>query len=277
MQTRRARREGRAVFPAPVQLPHARTIDAGGIAVRVVPPAGERAGVYLHVHGGGWTLGAADLYDVGLSALADATGLVVASVDYRLAPEHPYPAAPDDCERVALWLLERGAEELDAPARFTIGGESAGAHLSVVTLLRLRDRHCVTGAFAAANLVFGVFDLTHTPSSRLWGDRDLILSTPLMRWFVDNFVPELDAEARRDPDVSPLYAPLHDLPPALFSVGTQDPLLDDTLFMHARWRAAGNDAQLRVYEEAAHGFNAFPLAVSREANAAQQAFLRDSL
>jgi acetyl esterase len=257
-----------------VFLPHARTIDADGVPVRVVPPLEREAeGVYVHVHGGGWTLGQADIYDVGLAATAEATGLVVASIDYRLAPEHPYPAAPDDCERAVLCLLENAAA-LPAPARFAIGGESAGAHLAVVTLLRLRDRHGSTGAFARANLVFGVFDLTHTPSSRQWGDENLVLSTPLMRWFVDNFLPGMDDDARREPDVSPLYARLHDLPPALFTVGTRDLLLDDSLFMHARWRAAGNDARLLVYEEAAHGFTSFPLAVAREANDAMHAFLR---
>ena len=75
--------------------------------------------------------------------LARETQLVVASVDYRLAPEHPYPAAPDDCEDAALWLLDGGAQELGAPAVLAIGGESAGGHLSALTLLRLRDLHGV--------------------------------------------------------------------------------------------------------------------------------------
>ncbi len=269
-RTRAARRAGRGIFPPPVYLPYARTLDADGVPVRAIAPqAAEATGVYLHLHGGGWTLGAADLQDRALAALADATGLVAVSVEYRLAPEHPYPAAPDDCERAALWLLDRGARELGAPARFAIGGESSGAHLAVLTLLRLRNR-C---AFAAANLVYGVYDVTHTPSSRLWGDRRLVLSTPLMRWFGDNFLPGMPDEARRAPGVSPLYADLRDLPPALFTVGSRDPLLDDSLFMHARWRAAGNEAELRVYEDAAHAFNAFPLAVAREADEAQHRFL----
>ncbi len=111
-------------------------------------------------------------------ALAESTGLCAVSVDYRLSPEYPYPAAPDDCEDAALWLLERGFAELDVPEVATIGGESAGAHLSATTLLRLRDRHGVTDAFRAANLVYGVYDLSMTPSSRNWGDSFLVLSTP---------------------------------------------------------------------------------------------------
>jgi len=277
--TRRARREGRGIFPPPEFVPHARDVSiparSGDLRVRLIPPRqGATAGVYLHFHGGGWTLGAADLHDRELAELADATGLCVASVDYRLAPEHPYPAGPDDCEDAALWLLDRGAAEAGAPARFTVGGESAGAHLAAVTLLRLRDRHGVTGAFAAANLTFGCFDLSMTPSQRLWGERNLVLSDPVLRWFGNNFLPVDDMEARRDPDVSPLFARLHGMPPAIFTVGTLDALLDDSLFMEARWRQAGALTELRVWPEAVHGFTAYPLAVSRAAHAAITDFLR---
>ena len=275
--TRRTRYEGKGVFPAPVFVDEARWIDipsrGGGLRVRVIPPDGEATGVYLHIHGGGWTIGAADLQDVLLAQLARAAGLVVASVEYRLAPEHPYPAAPDDCEDAALWLLERGATELHAPAAFTIGGESAGAHLSALTLLRLRDKHGAPHAFRAANLAYGAFDLSGTPSRRLRADT-LVLTDAGMTWFTDNFLPDRSAEQRRDPDISPLYADLRGLPPALFTVGTADPLLDDSLFMAARWEAAGNETDLRVYADGVHGFNAFPIGIALAANAAQAEFLR---
>jgi acetyl esterase/lipase len=228
--------------------------------------------VYLHLHGGGWTLGDADMQDPALWDVVTATGLAAVSVGYRLAPEHPFPAGPDDCEDAARWLVERGAAELGAPPVLAIGGESAGAHLAALTLLRLRDRHGMGGAFRAANLVFGVFDLGMTPSQRRWGGK-LILSPELLRFFGDAFVPGIDLEARRAPDVSPLHADLHGLPPALFVVGTADPLLDDSLFMAARWSAAGNHAELRVWAEGCHGFTAFPIAAGRAGNAAQIAFL----
>jgi acetyl esterase len=163
------------------------------------------------------------------------------------------------------------------PARFTIGGESAGGHLSAATLLRLRDRRGITGAFAGANLVFGVFDLSGTPSCKQFGDRPLVLTDSTMTWFSRSYLPGYDTDAMRDPDVSPLYADLRDMPPALFTVGTADALLDDTLFMAARWQAAGNETDLRVYAEGCHGFNAFPTAVGQLANAAQLAFLRDAV
>jgi acetyl esterase len=276
--TRAARRDGRSVFPAPVFLPQARDVQIptrrGTMLGRVLAPEGAPTGVYLHIHGGGWVLGDHDMQDSLAFELVQATGMIAVSVGYRLAPEHPYPAGPDDCEDAALWLLDRGARELDAPARYTIGGESAGGHLAVVTLLRLRDRHGIRGAFAGANLIYGVYDLSMTPSQRNWGERNLILSTPIMQWFGDQFLGNRDAEGRRDPDISPLYADLHDMPPAIFEVGTADPLLDDTLFMEARWRSAGGATQLHVYEEAAHGFTAFPLAVSVDARQQQYQFLR---
>jgi acetyl esterase len=126
----------------------------------------------------------------------------------------------------------------------------------------MRDRHGFT-AFRGANLTFGVFDLSMTPSATRWGERNLILSTPIMEWFNQHYVP---ADRRRDPDVSPLYADLANMPPALFTVGTLDPLLDDSLFMHARWVAAGNRAELAVYPGGVHAFTAFALALGRRAN-----------
>jgi acetyl esterase len=276
-QVRQARREGRGVFPAPQYRDHARwhEIDGrdGRIALRVVAPQTRAAaGVYLHIHGGGWTLGTADEQDWRLEALAEATGLVAASVEYRLAPEHPHPAAADDCEDAARWLLGGGAAELGAPERFAIGGESAGGHLSALTLLRLRDAR-----LAAANLVFGAFDLSLTPSARSWGDTYLVLSTPIIEWFSEQYLPGVGAEERRAPEVSPLYADLAGMPPALFTVGDRDPLLDDTLFMAARWGQAGSRADLDVVAEGIHAFNYFDLAITRRSHERQFAFLREAL
>jgi acetyl esterase/lipase len=135
----------------------------------------------------------------------------------------------------------------------------------------------VKDAFRAANLGFGVYDLSLTPSSRSWGERSLILTTPAMHWFGRCFAGDRDLEELRAPDLSPLYADLSDLPAALFTVGDKDPLLDDSLFMAARWRAAGNEAELDIWPESAHGFTAFPLALARAANEAQYEFLRSAI
>jgi acetyl esterase/lipase len=269
--TRQARREGQGVFPPLIFADEARTIvipgRSGEIALRIFEPESPR-GAYLHIHGGGWTIGSADGQDLLLSELAQTTGLTAVSVEYRLAPEHPFPAAPDDCEDAALWVLENHT------GRLAIGGESAGAHLAALTLLRLRDLHGISPrTFAAANLVFGAYDLTGTPSRRLWGARELVLSSAIMDWFVDCFLPGSSDEERRSPFISPLYAELYDLPPALFSCGTADPLLDDSLFMEARWRAAGNEATLSLWYEGIHAYTAFPIEIGRRSRAEQFAFL----
>lgn len=272
----RAQREAGEGIWGPLELdPGAETRQipgpAGPVPVRVVAPPSPR-GVYLHFHGGGWALGAAHHFDRMHRAIADGCGLAVVSVDYRLAPEHPYPAGPDDCEAAARWLAERAAVEFGTE-RLVIGGESAGAHLSVVTLVRMRDRHDFRG-FRAANLVYGCYDLGLTPSAATWGERNLVLSTPVLHWFADHFVPP---GRRREPDVSPLYAELRGLPPALITVGTLDPLLDDSLFLLARWTAAGGEAELAVHPGGIHGFNAFPGALAERANARIAAFLRGAV
>jgi acetyl esterase len=274
-EIRDERERGEGTF-GPLQLvaeAQERTIagPSGEVPVRVFVPQTVH-GVYLHIHGGGWVLGRAHHQDVRNWAIARHCEVAVVSVDYRLAPEHPYPAGPDDCETVAVWLAEQSKAEYGAE-HLLIGGESAGGHLAAATLLRMRDRHGYTG-FRAANLVYGCYDLGMTPSVVRWGTRELILSTPTIAWFLDHFVPE---ERRRDPDVSPLYADLSGMPPALFTVGTLDPLLDDSLFMYTRWLAAGNEAELTVYPGGLHGFNAFPTALAQEANARIDAFLTAAL
>lgn len=233
---------------------------AGEITLRQFVPETVR-GVFVHIHGGGFMLGRAHHQDVALAMLATQREVAVISVEYRLAPEDPYPAGPDDCEAAAVWLAKNGKREFGTD-RLLIGGESAGANLAAVTLLRMRDRHRFTG-FSGAVLTFGVYDISMTPSARRWGERNLILNTPIMQWFSDHYVP---AERRHDPDVSPLYADLSHLPPAIFTVGTLDPLLDDTLFMHARWLAAGNRAELQVFPGGLHGFIAFPIEIARRAH-----------
>jgi acetyl esterase len=251
---RAARRRGEGPFPPPVMSSRARTVtiigkDGNEIPLRVIAPDRPR-GIYLHLHGGGWVLGGADLQDPMLERIADNTSQAVVTVEYRLAPEHPYPAGPDDCEATAAWLVKNGEKEFGTDV-LTIGGESAGGHLTAVTVLRMRDRHGYTG-FRGANIVYGGFDLSLTPSQRLFGDTRLVLRTIDIQQFCNAFLPAVTD--RRVPDISPLYADLKNLCPALFTVGTKDALLDDTLFMHARWVAAGNEAELAIYPGAPHGF-----------------------
>ncbi|MFI9380696.1 alpha/beta hydrolase [Kutzneria sp. NPDC052558] len=267
-------RSGFGLFPPPTILPEGvdRTVPGrdGAVGVRVFTPDDVR-GVYLHMHPGGRVLGSARNQDVRLWALARETSLAVVSVEYRLAPEHPHPAAVHDCEDAARWLVSQSAKEFGAD-RLLIGGESAGAELAVQVLLRLREsgQH---KAFRAAYLAYGVYDMALTPSSRAFGEQHLVTGTPAERWFRAQAYPGLSEAELHAPDISPLYADLRDLPPARFVVGARDPLLDDSLFMSARWRAAGSPCELEVVAEAVHGFTAFPITVATREVAAQHAFL----
>jgi len=184
--------------------------NSGEILIRIYVPEKIR-GVYLHFHAGGFMIGRAHHADIGLVSLANSCDIVTCSVDYRLSPENPYPAGPDDCESAAVWLVENAKQTFGTEV-LLIGGESSGANLSVTTLLRMRDKHGFTG-FSGANLLYGIYDLNLTPSARNWGEApNLILTTKLIEWFNENYV---SSDYYEDPGVSPLYADLNELPPAL--------------------------------------------------------------
>jgi acetyl esterase/lipase len=228
----------------------------------------------LHIHGGGWTLGAADLSDLGNEVMAREAGVAVVSVDYRLAPEHPYPAGLDDCVAAATWLISC-AEERFGTTALAIGGESSGANLVAATLLTVRDTTGYSG-WRGANLVYGSYFPEGTPSVRHWAEDGLILDSDTMEWFADNYRgtnrPKLD-----DPGYSPLYGDLTNMPPALFTIGTRDPLVDDTLFMAMRWLAAGNDTELAIYPGGIHAFDAFPIATGMAARQRMHDFVKDRI
>ena len=275
VQVRKEQEEGTGRYVKPVLSDKAieREIQGseGTVTVIAFIPEDQINGVYLHIHGGGWVLGRAHHRDDDLEEIMSDCNAAVISVDYRLAPEHPYPAAQDDCESVAMWVIDNAMKEFGTE-KIAIGGESAGGHLSVSTMIRMRDKHGYS-EFSGANLVYGVYDMSGSPSLRLWGDRNLVLSTPTMNWFFDHY---LQNEDRMDPDVSPLYAPLHELAPALFTVGTLDPLLDDTLFMHSRWFASGNPSTLNVYPGATHGFERQPTQLAEKVRSRMRTFISES-
>ena len=223
------------------------------VPVRVTSPSsgGSRA-IYLDIHGGGFFMDSAARNDARNARLADELAVTVVSVEYRLAPEHPWPAAPDDCETAALWLIEEGSRVFGTE-RLLIGGASAGATLAATTLLRLRDRNLVRPIVGAA-LQFGAYDLSgQSPGGRLYADE----------WFIEAYAGHVPD--RTDPDVSPLFGDLRSLPPCLLLVGALDILLEDNLAMAARLSAAGNDVDLRVFPESMHGFTAHPVSMATTA------------
>ena len=259
----RTRLSSRPADPRAVEL----LADAGGrqVPVRIIrPTAGPIRATYLHIHGGGFYMDSAARSDTRGVALADALGIAVVSVDYRLAPEHPWPAAPDDCETAALWLVEQ-AEAMFGTDRLMIGGASAGANLAMTTLLRLRDRARVE-PFLAAVLEFGAYDLSgQSPCGRVYAEE----------WFIQAYAGHVTD--RTNPDVSPLYGDLRDLPPILLVVGALDIVLEDSLAMAARLSAAGNDVDLRVFPESLHGFTSSPTAMATVARHSIQSWLANRL
>ncbi|GAA3873051.1 alpha/beta hydrolase [Leifsonia kafniensis] len=236
----------REAMPVPAEcepFPSVETVSTGGrsVPVRIHTPSGRpAAGVLLEIHTGGFYLGSAAGSDVRNRRLVDALGIAVVSVDYRLAPENPWPAAPDDCETAALWLVEN-AEARFGTTRLAMSGFSAGSTLVAATLIRLRDRGI--DAFGGAVVQCGTYDLSaQTPAGRLIADE----------YFLGAYAG--DAPDRTDPDMSPIFAELTNLPPILMVIGTDDVLFEDNLAMTARLLTAGVDVDLRVYPASPHAF-----------------------
>lgn len=199
---------------------------------------------------------------------------------YRHAPEDPYPAAVHDCIDVAEHLIDHPEEY--GPVRF-MGGESAGAYLVVLTMFHLlvsRPSHALEGLA----LQYGLYDQSLGLPSLTTTTRSIMIDRAAMERFRGAFLPGKSPEECRDPSISPIYADLSGLaakspkglPPALFVVGTDDPLLDDTILMGAKWSMAGAESIVKIYPGAAHGFTAIPgLPVSEEANAVSVKFVND--
>jgi len=284
---------GETAFPAPSMLPQAREFEipsrearrsipcrliypSNGVESTSTDPSSELkpkvTGIIMHIHGGGWVLMDHRCSDPLLQQYADLSGCVSISVGYRLAPEDPFPAGPEDCYDVADWLIENGEKKFGAKLRF-IGGESAGGHLSVLTayhILRNRPSFPLTADhFGGLILHFGAYDLSLLPSALTspLSEAPLILSRTNMVDFADAFLSGISKSDFKDPSISPLFEDLEKwrgkLPPALFTCGTIDPLRDDTVNMAVKWLSAGSPAGtegvvVKLYPGAAHGFLAFP-------------------
>jgi acetyl esterase len=248
-------------------------VDAGGVPARLYVPAAG-APVVVYAHGGGWVLGGLDTHDGLCRLLADRSGCAVLAVDYRLAPEHPYPAAFDDIERAVDWLRGTGAARHGVDAsRLAVAGDSAGGHLAAAGARRARDRG---EPYAYQVLACPVID----PRMR-YGDFDEYgLTRGEMRFFWDAFAPPGQVD-REHPDLAPLGADLAGLPPALVVTAEYDVLRDEGEAYAAALASAGVPTIAVRYPGLIHNFHrklalfdAAPVAVAQIARAVRAALRR---
>jgi acetyl esterase len=242
---------------------------AGEMPVRVYTPAapGPQPGL-VYLHGGGWVLGAPEVYDAVCAPLARDVPCVVVSVDYRLAPEHRFPAAAEDCYAAVRHVAEHAAAFGIDAACLAVGGDSAGGNLSAVVSQMARERGRPRLAYQL--LVYPVTDAAMDTPSYRDNAEGYFLTRDLMAWFWNHYAP--DDAARRNPQASPLRATdFRGLPPALVITAEFDPLRDEGEAYAARLREAGVPVTLTRYDGMIHGFFGVPGAIARGKDAIAEA------
>lgn len=239
----------------PDPVAQVRDFVAAGVPVRLYDPRpGGEAGLLVYCHGGGWVIGDLDLEDAGLRRIALRSGARILSVDYRLAPEHPFPAPLEDVEAVLRWAAAGPAELAIDRRRIALGGASAGANLALGTALRLRDADGPAPRFLL--LMYGAYSgAEETESCRLFGDGRFGLPLVVMDWFWRAYAG--GDPAARHPHAVPLKADLRGLPPAFVNHAGLDILRDDSIALVEQLRDAGVEVDHRGYAGAIHGFTQY--------------------
>lgn len=224
---------------------------AGPVPVRVYRPRAEGTlPLVVFCHGGGWMIGNLDSHDAVCRLLADRTPAVVVSVDYRLAPEHPFPAAVDDCWAATCWAAERAADWDADGRRLGVAGDSAGGNLAAVMALKAREAGGPAIGFQA--LVYPAVDHTADTESKRRNGEGYLLTAEAIAWCSRAYLGEGDW---RDPLASPLLASSHaGLPPALVATAEFDPLLDEGRAYADALAAAGVAVEYTNYPGMLHGF-----------------------
>ena len=230
--------------------------QAGGMSARVYSPVADAPGVVVYFHGGGWVVGSLDGWDASCRALAVASGCDVVSVDYRLAPEHVFPAAADDAFDALVWVAT-SPDGLAAGRPVVVAGDSAGGNLAAVCALRARDAGGPALALALQVLIYPVTDCNlDRRSYQQYNGHEFIVNRRDMVWFWDHYAP--DQAARVNPFASPLRAPdLSGLPPAYLITAEHDPLMDEGFAYAERLRAARVPVEHRHFGSQIHGFFTF--------------------
>ena len=225
---------------------------AGEIPIRIYTPVGTAPfPVLVYFHGGGWVIGNLDTHDGICRSLANRVGCLVVSVDYRLAPEHPFPAAPEDCYAATRWLAEHAGSLGGDKGRIAVGGDSAGGNLAAVVALMARDRGGPKLAFQL--LVYPATDTDFETRSYRENSEGYFLTRADMVWFWNHYAPR--DEDRRNPYAAPQRAAsLRGLPPALVITAEFDPLCDDGNAYAARLREDGVPVRLSQQDGLIHGF-----------------------
>jgi acetyl esterase/lipase len=218
----------------------------------------------MHIHGGGWVLNDEKSSDTYLQAIADLCGLTCVSVGYRLAPENPFPAAPHDCFDVAEWLIANAEEVFGARLEF-VCGESAGGNLACLVVLHLLHSSEPRNSkfrFKGVLSHYGTHSLQWFAGTKNFKkDPPLVLDEDILNHFRAAYVPNFTQDQITSPQVSPIFADLasFELPPALFTCGSEDCLLEDSISMCIRWMIAGSEAILKIYPGSPHGYIVFPI------------------
>jgi acetyl esterase/lipase len=269
---RDAIRERLAAMPPPAELPRVedRTIT-GGIKTRIYWPVSDPSDlpVVVFYHGGGWVIGDLDSHDATARAIAGGVGAVVVAVDYRLAPEHPYPAAVDDAFAALKWVSEHAAELGADPSRLAVAGDSAGGNLAAVVSQLARDAGGPPVKFQllwypATTLDFALPSMTENADAPVLTAADTFA-------FLELYLKGHDADAR-PATLAPANAEsLAGLPPAYIATAQYDPIRDDGVRYAELLRAAGVPVELHNAETLVHGYVSFGIAVPAAAEAVAKA------
>ncbi len=258
----------------PEAVHEVRDVDAGGVPARLYHPSPDVTGLLVYFHGGGWVIGDLESHDGTCRSLANNSGHAVLSIDYRLAPEHPFPAGLDDCLAATKWAYEHAAELRADPDRLAVGGDSAGGNLAAVV---------ATSGVAPLKfelLVYPVTDLRAQTASHTENAEGYFLTGSAMKWFAGHYLEGSDGEIE-DPRVSPLLATddvLRTAPPGLVITAQYDPLRDEGEAYAARLNQLGIPTSAVRFGGQIHAFFSLPGIV--DGTAARQvagAALRDAL